>query len=80
MKPSIIITMAILLAGCSGIYEPCETKDDCDLELTDGCAHILGGPPSFCSVLCQEAKDCPEGPNGEAPSCIPVGVLQVCSI
>lgn len=78
MKPWIFIML--IAAGCSGIYEPCQQAEDCSLELTDGCVHIPGGPPSFCSVVCQEDRDCPEGPEGQPPECIRVGKARVCSI
>lgn len=78
---TIIFTIAIAIAaGCSGIYEPCDTKDDCDLDQADACVHILGGPPAFCSLVCQTSKDCPEGPEGQLPQCIPVGKARVCSL
>lgn len=80
MKPWIIFIAIVLAAGCSGIYEPCMSKDDCDPEVSDGCLDIPGGPPSFCSVVCQEDRDCPEGPNGEAARCILVGKVRACSL
>lgn len=77
---TIIFTIALLAAGCGQPYEPCDTKEDCDPEVSDGCLHVPGGPPSFCSLVCQEDRDCPEGPNGEVPKCSLVGKVRACSL
>ena len=80
-KITIIPLLILILASCGGgPYDPCDSKEDCDPEQTDGCLVIPGGPPAFCSSICKTASDCPEGPKGEAPRCIPVGAQQVCAI
>jgi hypothetical protein len=65
--------------GCgtrtSGMYEPCSTSKDCDLQQTDVCVLRNGG---WCTQLCQTAADCPK--NGdEKITCEPMGRLNICT-
>lgn len=73
--------LVLCLAACpSEPYAPCETKDDCDPLIADGCFTPSSGE-GFCSTVCRVTEDCPSLPDGSRPTCKKISsTLRVCSL
>lgn len=61
-------------------YAPCDTVQDCDPMVSDGCHHDEAGMGT-CTLICKTSSDCPPGPPGSAPPvCEPYKATRICEL
>jgi len=77
---ALLLALLLLVTACGDPYQPCRTVSDCNPEVTDLCVTPPGAAQGWCSLLCREDSDCPEGPKGELPICRDLGKAKVCSL
>lgn len=75
----------VILGGCKdpapgSLYGSCQSWEDCDPLVAEACALPEAPSEGWCTVLCDEDKDCPASLDGAPAVCIQAWGAMVCKV